>query len=50
MLTIRVQIRHNSNPATVTSLFLWSSTNHNLTELTMKAFHTNKRRTQAKKG
>jgi hypothetical protein len=31
-LAIRLQIRHDSNPATVTPLLRWLSTKHNLIE------------------
>ena len=42
-LVIRLQIRHDSNPATVTPLLRWLSTKHNLIDLTKKAFPTSER-------
>jgi hypothetical protein len=38
MLAIWLQIRHDLNPATITPLFRWLSTKHNLIDLAKKAF------------
>jgi hypothetical protein len=37
-LAIRLQIRHDLNPATVTPLLRWLSTKHNLIDLAKKVF------------
>ena len=37
-LAIQLQIRRDSNPATVTPLLRWLSTKHNLIDLAKKAF------------
>jgi hypothetical protein len=37
-LAIRLQIKHDSNPATITPLLHWLSTKHNLIDLAKKAF------------
>ena len=40
MLAIRLQIRRDSNPATVTPLLRWLSTKHNLIDLAKKSCKT----------
>jgi hypothetical protein len=49
MLAIRLQIRHDSNPATVIPLLRWLSTKHNLIDLAEKAFPTSKSKSTSKK-
>jgi hypothetical protein len=49
MLAIRLQIRHDSNPATVTPLLRWLSTKHNLIDLAKKAFPASQSKSTSKK-
>ena len=48
-LVIRLQIRRDSNPATVTPLLCWLSTKHNLIDLAKKAFPANESKSTSKK-
>jgi hypothetical protein len=48
-LAIRLQIRHDSNPATVTPLLRWLSTKHNLIDLAKKAFSASESKNTSKK-
>ena len=49
MLAIRLQIKHDSNPATVTPLLHWLSTKHNLIDLAKKAFPASESKSTSKK-
>ena len=49
-LAIRLQIRRDSNPATITPLLRWLSTKHNLIDLAKKAFPTSESKSTSKKG
>ena len=49
MLTIRLQIRLNSNPATATPLLHWLSTKHNLIDLAEKAFPASESKNTSKR-
>jgi hypothetical protein len=48
-LAIWLQIRHDSNPATVTPLLHWLSTKHNLIDLAKKAFPASESKSTSKK-
>ena len=48
-LAIRLQIRRDSNPATVTPLLHWLSTKHNLIDLAKKAFPASESKSTSKK-
>ena len=48
-LAIRLQIRHDSNPATVTPLLRWLSTKHNLIDLAKKAFPASESKSTSKR-
>jgi hypothetical protein len=50
MLAIRLQIRHDSNPATVTPLLRWLSTKHNLIDFAKKAFPASESKSTSNKG
>ena len=49
MLMIRLQIRHDSNPATTTPLLYWLSTKHNLIDLAKKAFPASESKSTSKR-
>jgi hypothetical protein len=49
MLAIRLEIRHDSNPATITPLLLWLSIKHKLIDLANKAFPTSESKSTNKK-
>ena len=49
MLMIRLQIRHDSNPATTTPLLYWLSTKHNLIDLAEKAFPASESKNTSKR-
>ena len=49
MLMIRLQIRHDSNPATATPLLRWLSTKHNLIDLAEKAFPASESKNTSKR-
>jgi hypothetical protein len=48
-LAIQLQIRHDSNPATVTPLLHWLSTKHNLIDLAKKVFPASDSKSTSKK-
>jgi hypothetical protein len=48
-MAIQLQIRHDSNPATVTPLLRWLSTKHNLIDLAKKAFSASESKSTSKK-
>ena len=49
MLMIRLQIRHDSNPATATPWLRWLSTKHNLIDLAKKAFPASESKNTSKR-
>ena len=48
-MMIRLQSRHDSNPATATPLLHWLSTKHNLIDLTEKAFPASESKNTSKR-
>jgi hypothetical protein len=49
-MAIRLQIRHDLNPTTVTPLLRWLSTKHNLIDLAKKAFPASESKSTRKEG
>jgi hypothetical protein len=49
MLAIQLQIRHDSNPTTVTPLLHWLSTKNNLIDLAKKVVPASKSKNTSKK-